>query len=347
MNKLASSVYRQLQWGKLWPLSSSPKPALPEDFRELIKLSIKQAHRAFEIWITAGEDVGRSIANRSGFARSNGAVALRRKMADITRANAAANFSTALKLADSEHIGHAMALCADHVGKQVTALAGQIEDISKLTFQIILEGAGVHGIGEPIDAAPSPQETASLGSTPQPLLSQAKTAPATKADLGVADPLPMVPTGESPDAAATPANTGSSTLASWRSAAAGQSREKGKVEGAPSTVSLPQRRAPKRGVDATAQNADVNPGQNARSDVGKFTSAPQHVKDDGAPLPKKVPAKTPRSNSQSVAGAKTKPQNAPRVAKGKKSENGRRSAETRNFADWIKKSPRPKTRSPR
>ena len=260
---------------------SSPKPALPAGFRELIKLTIKGAHRASEIWITAGEDVGRSIANRSGLATSG-----TRKMADIMRATAAANFSTALKLADSEHIGHAMELCADHFGKHMIALAGQIEEISKVTFQIILESTGVHGISE-LGAARPPQEKTSLGSTPQPSPRQAKTAPATKPDLDVAVPLPMAPTGESPDAAATPATTGStlaswrsnpmeaesdqsvepvatnertlSTLESWRSAAAGtaQARKQAKVEGAPSTLSSPPKRARGRGVDSTAQNSTI------------------------------------------------------------------------------------------
>ena len=69
---------------------------------------------------------------------------------------------TALKLADSEHIGHAMELCADHFGKHMLALAGQIEEISKVTFQIILESTGVHGISE-LGAARPPQEKTSLG----------------------------------------------------------------------------------------------------------------------------------------------------------------------------------------
>ena len=66
---------------------SSPKPGIAGGFRELIKLIIKEAHRVSEIWITAGEDVGRSIANRSGLA-TNGT----RKLADIMRVAAAANF---------------------------------------------------------------------------------------------------------------------------------------------------------------------------------------------------------------------------------------------------------------
>ena len=355
---------------------SSPKPALPAGFRELIKLTIKGAHRASEIWITAGEDVGRSIANRSGLATSG-----TRKMADIMRATAAANFSTALKLADSEHIGHAMELCADHFGKHMIALAGQIEEISKVTFQIILEGAGVHGISELGAARPPPgkDEFGEHSTTiAQPGKNGAGYESRPRRNRGAAASLPMAPTGESPDAAATPATTRStlaswrsnpmeaesdqsvepvatnertlSTLESWRSAAAGtaQARKQAKVEGAPSTLSSPPKRARGRGVDLTAQNSTINPGQNAKSEVEKSTLPPEHVKDAPASAPaKKVTAKNPLSNSASVVGEKIRPQNSPRVGKGEKCASGRRNVETRNFADWIKKSPRPKTRPPR
>ena len=189
----------------------------------------------------------------------------------------------------------------------------------------------------------------------------------------------MAPTGESPDAAATPATAGS-TLASWRSEPLGaresdqsvdpvvtdennlstpasrrssaartaQARKQAKMEGAPSTLSSPLKRARGRGVDLTAQNSTIKSGQNAKSEVEKSTLPPEHVKAAPASAPtKKVTAKNPLSNSASVVGERIRPQNSPRVGKGEKCASGRRNVETGNFADWIKKSPRPKPRPPR
>lgn len=182
---------------------SFPKPELPGNFRGLIKLSIEQAHRAFEVWIKTSEDARRSIAASSELAR-NGAVALQGKVMEITRANADASFLMALKLAESKHIGQVMELYADHLRKQMNALAGHLEDIRDLTFQIICPSQGSPNANADVTTsadggAQSPKkatvmEDVRLMSAPQPSQFHEKSASATDGvTAGVEQPRERIP----------------------------------------------------------------------------------------------------------------------------------------------------------
>ncbi len=238
---------------------SSPQLDLPGKFRDLIKLSIEQAHRAFEVWIKTSEDARRSIAASSELAR-NSAVALQGKVTEITRANADASFLMALKLAESKHLGQAMELYADHLGKQMNALAGHLEAIRDLTFQIICPSqdspnANADASTSPDGSAQSPKEArtmedARLMSAPQPSQIHEKSASATDAvSAGVEQSRPAavvrakvgaqnLALGEkSPDPSALPENT---RVGNVRPRSA-QPRKKAKLpEDAPPPSSRPQ-----------------------------------------------------------------------------------------------------------
>lgn len=60
------------------PAESSLKQEIPEGFRDFVKLSIEQAHRAFEMLAAISEGAGKGIVRNSRTARS-GMVALQEK----------------------------------------------------------------------------------------------------------------------------------------------------------------------------------------------------------------------------------------------------------------------------
>jgi hypothetical protein len=263
---------------------SSPKPEWPGNFRDLIKLSIEQAHRAVEVWIKTSEDARRSLAASSELAR-NGAVALQGKVTEITRANADASFLMALKLAESKHIGQAMELCADHFGKQMNALAGLLEDIRNLTFQIICPSQGSPNANADVSTSAdggvqSPKkatvmEDVRLMSAPQPSQIHEKSASADAVTGGVEQPSERIPTAivgakvgaqnlaageKSPTPSAVPKNTRARNVPT-RSA---RPRKKVKPpEDAPLPSSQPQRGKPSERTAAAGVRAKVR-AQNSR-----------------------------------------------------------------------------------
>jgi hypothetical protein len=83
------------------------KPEIPESLRDLMKMSIEQAKRAFDMFASTSEKAWKSLETTSQSGRS-GLHALNAKIADITRSNAEANFALALKLAESKDFNQAM-----------------------------------------------------------------------------------------------------------------------------------------------------------------------------------------------------------------------------------------------
>ena len=81
--------------------SDAFKPEIPEPLRELMKMSIEQAKRAFEAFISTSEKTWKSLENSSPSGRAS-LYALNAKIAEITRRNAEANFALAMKLAEIE-----------------------------------------------------------------------------------------------------------------------------------------------------------------------------------------------------------------------------------------------------
>ncbi len=106
--------------------------------RELMKLSIEQAKRAFETFVTTSEKTWKSLENASPSGRAS-LYALNAKIAEITRLNAEANFALAMRLAETKDIAQAIELQSQHVKKQMDTFVHQLEAMRDLAAQIIQE----------------------------------------------------------------------------------------------------------------------------------------------------------------------------------------------------------------
>jgi len=118
------------------------KPEIPEALRELMKMSIEQARRAFETFVSTSEKTWKSLENSSPSGRAS-LYALNAKIAEITRLNAEANFALAMRLAESKDLNQAMELQSQHVRKQMETFVHQLEEMRDLTAQIIQEASPV------------------------------------------------------------------------------------------------------------------------------------------------------------------------------------------------------------
>ena len=116
--------------------SDAFKPEIPEPLRELMKMSIEQAKRAFEAFISTSEKTWKSLESSSPAGRAS-LYALNAKIAEITRRNAEANFALAMKLAESKDVHQAMELQSRHVREQMETFVRQLEEMRDLTAQII------------------------------------------------------------------------------------------------------------------------------------------------------------------------------------------------------------------
>ena len=116
------------------------KPENPETLRELMKMSIEQARRAFETFVSTSEKTWKSLENSSPSGRAS-LYALNAKIAEITRLNAEANFALAMRLAESKDLNQAMELQSQHVRKQMETFVHQLEEMRDLTAQIIQEAS--------------------------------------------------------------------------------------------------------------------------------------------------------------------------------------------------------------
>lgn len=126
------------------------KPEIPQALRELMKMSIEQAKRAFETFAATSERTWKSLENSSPSGRAS-LYALNAKIAEITRMNAEANFALAMKLAESNDVGQAMELQNQHVQHQMETFVHQLEEMRDLATQIIQEvnpatGGGVRNL---------------------------------------------------------------------------------------------------------------------------------------------------------------------------------------------------------
>ena len=116
------------------------KPEVPEAIRDLMKMSIEQAKRAFETFAATSEKAWKSLDTSSQSARS-GIKSLNEKIGDIMRSNPEANFALALKLAESKNVVQAMELQSENARKQMDAFAKQLEEIRDLATQLIQDAA--------------------------------------------------------------------------------------------------------------------------------------------------------------------------------------------------------------
>jgi len=114
------------------------KPEVPESIRDMMKMSIEQAKKAFETFAATSEKTWKTLESSTKTA-GGGLRSLNEKIAEITRENAEANFAHALKLAESKDIGQAMEMQADHARKQMENFIKQIEEIRDLAAKVIQE----------------------------------------------------------------------------------------------------------------------------------------------------------------------------------------------------------------
>jgi phasin len=119
-------------------------PEIPQPLRDLMKMSIEQARRAFETFASTTERTWKSLENSSESARAS-LHAFNAKIADITRRNADAQFALAMKLAESKDVNQAMSLQGEHMRKQMENFVQQLEEMRDLTTQIIQEAGAATG----------------------------------------------------------------------------------------------------------------------------------------------------------------------------------------------------------
>ena len=141
------------------------KPEIPESMRDLMKMSIEQAKRAFDTFASTSEKTWKSLETGSQSARV-GLTALNAKIAEITREHAEANFALALKLTDTKDLNQAFDLQTQHARKQMETFVHQLEELRDLASQIIQESGATA-------AAVSKQATQEMASA----TSQTRTAP--------------------------------------------------------------------------------------------------------------------------------------------------------------------------
>lgn len=125
------------------------KPEVPDSVRELMKLSIEQAQRAFETFVSTSEKTWKSFEALT----PSGLQALNGKIAEITRANAEASFALAMKLAESKDLKQALELQSEHAKKQMETFAQQLEAMRDLAAKLIQDAKDAQARSGP---GPSP-----------------------------------------------------------------------------------------------------------------------------------------------------------------------------------------------
>jgi len=121
---------------------------MPEPMRQVMKSSIEQARRAFETFIAASQQAMANIDTSSAPA-SHSMKMLNEKIAEFTKANAEANFDLALKLADAKEMTDVIELQNQHVRQQMDAFAQQLEELRRLTTEVVSEATSKVGASVP------------------------------------------------------------------------------------------------------------------------------------------------------------------------------------------------------
>jgi len=113
---------------------------MPEPMRQVVKSSIEQARRAFETFIAASQQAMSNIDTTASPA-SHSMKMLNQKIAEFTKVNAEANFDLAMKLADAREMKDVVELQNQHVRQQMDNFAQQLEELRRLTTEVVTEAA--------------------------------------------------------------------------------------------------------------------------------------------------------------------------------------------------------------
>lgn len=110
---------------------------MPEAMRKIMKSSIEQAKKAFDSFITASQQAMQNLDATSSATESM--KTFNEKIAEFTKANAEANFALAMKLADAKQLSDVVELQSQHVRQQMETFNRQLEELRKLTAEIMKE----------------------------------------------------------------------------------------------------------------------------------------------------------------------------------------------------------------
>ncbi len=113
---------------------------MPEPMRQVVKSSIEQARKAFETFIAASQQAMSNI-DTSAAPASHSMKLLNQKIAEFTKVNAEANFDLAMKLADAKEMKDVIELQNQHVRQQMDTFAQQLEELRRLTTEVVTEAA--------------------------------------------------------------------------------------------------------------------------------------------------------------------------------------------------------------
>jgi hypothetical protein len=111
---------------------------MPDSVRNIMKTSIEQARKAFEVFVGAGQ---KALTNIEGPATTDSMKQLNEKIADFTKLNAEANFRLAMKLADAREIGDVLKIQSQHAQELMENYSKQLEELRELTVKIMKESA--------------------------------------------------------------------------------------------------------------------------------------------------------------------------------------------------------------
>lgn len=113
---------------------------IPDSVRGIVKSSIEQARKAFEIFVASSEKIIQSV-DTSSVPAAEGLKQLNERIAAFTRQNAEANFNFALQLTDAKHLNEIVELQNAHLRNQVEALSHQLEELRELTLKAVKDGS--------------------------------------------------------------------------------------------------------------------------------------------------------------------------------------------------------------
>jgi phasin len=141
------------------------KQDIPQPVRELMKMSIEQARRAFETFATMSEKTWKTLGGSSPLGRAS-IFALNAKIAEIMRSNADANFALVSQLAEAKDLQQAMELQSRHVQQQLETFVQQLEQMRDLAVQVVRDANPTAGTGSgPGYASYAPSSSVAPGGT--------------------------------------------------------------------------------------------------------------------------------------------------------------------------------------
>jgi phasin len=118
---------------------SSPGFEFPADVRALAEKSVEQAKQAFDIFISAAQQVVNTAEHQAASAQA-GAKEVGELAMGFAERNVAASFEFVQKLLQAKEPKDVMALHSDYVSSQIATLTEQSQELSKRAAKITGQG---------------------------------------------------------------------------------------------------------------------------------------------------------------------------------------------------------------